>query len=160
MICTKRRLNGEIKRIKKIILDNSYPKNVVHAQIAKKITHFSILKRFIPEKCPVHLEVSWIGKPLTNLKKEIKTVVESGYGSVSTRLVYTSKRLLPVSRKDVLPTTQKSFVIYEYSATVIVGTRANISTTTELFQATCPTMVRTTIDPSLPISTRQIKQTK
>ena len=29
-------------------------------------------------------------------------------------LVFTSKRMPPVARKDVLPTIQKSFVIYEY----------------------------------------------
>ena len=40
--------------------------------------------------------------------------MESCYGSVGTRLVFTSNRMLPVARKDVLPTTQKSSVIYEY----------------------------------------------
>ena len=40
--------------------------------------------------------------------------MESYYGAVITRLVFTSKRVLPVARKDVLPTIQKSFVIYEY----------------------------------------------
>ena len=59
------------------------------------------------------LKVPWIGEPSTNLEKEVKTVVESCYGSVSTRLVFTSKRMLPVARKDVLPAIQKSFVIYE-----------------------------------------------
>ena len=49
IICTKRRLNGEIERIKKILLDNGYPKNVINAQIAKKIAQFSTLKRFGPE---------------------------------------------------------------------------------------------------------------
>ena len=43
-----------------------------------------------------------------------KTAVESCCGSVSTRLVFTSKRMLPVTRKDVLPTTRKSSVIQEY----------------------------------------------
>ena len=52
--------------------------------------------------------------PSTNLEEEVKTAVESCYGSVSTRLVFTSKRMLPVARKDVLPTTHKSSVIYEY----------------------------------------------
>ena len=56
----------------------------------------------------------WIGKPSTNLEKEVKTVVESCYDSVSTCLVFTSKRMLPVACKDVLPAIQKSFVIYEY----------------------------------------------
>ena len=40
--------------------------------------------------------------------------MESCYGSVSTRLVFTSKCMLPVARKDVLPAIQKSSVIYEY----------------------------------------------
>ena len=103
MICTKRRLNEEIERIKKILLDNGYPKNIINTQITKKIAQFSTLKRFGPEKCPVYLRVPWIGKPSTNLEKEVKTAMESCYGSVSTRLVFTSKRMLPVARKDVLP---------------------------------------------------------
>ena len=37
MICTKRRLNGEIERIKKILLGNGYPKKVINAQITEKI---------------------------------------------------------------------------------------------------------------------------
>ena len=36
------------------------------------------------------------------------------YDYVSTCLVFTSKRMLPVARKDVLPAIQKSFVTYEY----------------------------------------------
>ena len=114
MICTKRRLNREIKRIKKILLDNGFPKDVINVQIGKKIAQFSTLKRFDPKKCPVYLKVPWIGKPSTNLEKELKTAVESCCGSVSTRLIFTSKHMLPVARKDVLPTIQKSFVIHEY----------------------------------------------
>ena len=64
MICTKHRLNGEIERpngeierIKKILLYNSYPKNVINAQITKKIAQFSTLKRFGPEKFPLYLRV-------------------------------------------------------------------------------------------------------
>ena len=46
MICAKRRLNGEIERIKKILLDNGYPRNSdlthleTHTQITKKIAVF------------------------------------------------------------------------------------------------------------------------
>ena len=114
MICTKRRLNGEIERIKKILLDNGYSKNVINTQITKKFAQFSTLKQFGPEKCPVYLMVPWIGKPFTNLEKEVKTAVESCYGSVNTRLVFTSKRMLPVARNDALSTIQKKFVLNEY----------------------------------------------
>ena len=40
--------------------------------------------------------------------------MESCNGSVSTHLIFKSKRMLPVACKNVLPTTQKSSIIYEY----------------------------------------------
>ena len=40
MVSIKDRLNGEIEQIKKILLDNGYPRNVTNAQIAKKIAQF------------------------------------------------------------------------------------------------------------------------
>ena len=49
MNCTKRRLNGEIERIKKILLDNGNPENVINAQIANEIAQLTF-KRFGPEK--------------------------------------------------------------------------------------------------------------
>ena len=66
-------------------------------------------------KCPVYLGVLWIGKASIGLDKNVKTAFESCYGSVTTRVVFTSKRMLPVARKDVLPTKLKSSVVYEYS---------------------------------------------
>ena len=72
-------------------------------------------KRFGLEKCPVYLRVPWIGKASIGLDKNVKTAVESCYSSVTTRVVFTSKRMLPVACKDVLPTTLKSSVVYEYS---------------------------------------------
>ena len=97
MICTKRKLKGEIERIKKMLLDNGYPKNVINAQITKEIAQFSTLKRFGPEKYPVYLMVAWIGKPSTNGKRN-----------------QDRRGKLPVARKNVLLTIQKSFVINEY----------------------------------------------
>ena len=41
MICTKRRLNEEIEWMKKILLDNGCPKNVINTKITKKIAQFS-----------------------------------------------------------------------------------------------------------------------
>ena len=72
MICTKRRLNEEIERIKKILLDNGYPRNVINTQIAKKIARFYTLKRFGPEKCPVYLRVLGLVSPPQTWKKKSK----------------------------------------------------------------------------------------
>ena len=110
MIRTKHRLNKEIRHIEELLLHNGYPKNV-SIQIAEKIAHFFIAKRFGPEKCAVYLRVPWIDKLSENLNLEIKTAVKSCYGSVSIRLVFTSKPMLPVDCNDIPPTTQKSFAI-------------------------------------------------
>ena len=69
IIWAKRRLNGEIERVKKILLDNGYAENVVNAHIAKKNAQFSTFKRFGPEKCPVYFRVSWMNKPSTIKKR-------------------------------------------------------------------------------------------
>ena len=115
MICTKSKLNEKIKHTKNILLNNGYPESIIDSNISKKIAQFSRPKRFGPEKCPVYLRVPWMGKASIGLDKNVKMVVESCYGSVTTRVIFTSKRMLPVARKDVLPTMLKSSVIYKYS---------------------------------------------
>ena len=62
----------------------------------------------------MYLWVPCIGKSSPNLEKEDKTALESCFDSVNTRLISMSKCMLPVTRKDVLSTTQKSSVIYGY----------------------------------------------
>ena len=42
-------------------------------------------KRFGPEKFPVYLRVPWIGKASIGLDKNVKTAVESCYGSLPTK---------------------------------------------------------------------------
>ena len=115
MICTKSKLNQKIKHIKNILLDYGFPESIIDSSISKKIAQFSMPKRFGPEKCQVYLRVPWIRKASISLDKNVKMAVESCYGSITTRMVFTFKRMLPVARKDVLPTMLKSSVIYEYS---------------------------------------------
>ena len=72
MICTKSKLNEEIKHIKNILLDNGYPESIIDSNISNKIAQFSMPKRFGPEKCPVYLRVLWIGKASIDLDKNVK----------------------------------------------------------------------------------------
>ena len=96
-------------------MDNGYPESIIDSNISKKIAQFSMPKRFGLEKCPVYLRVPWIGKASIGLDKNVKTAVKSSYGSITIRVVFTSRRMSPVARKGVLPTTLKSSIIYEYS---------------------------------------------
>ena len=56
MTCTKNKLKQEIDFIKKILLDNGYPEDIVLKHITKKTAQFSTAKPFGPEKCPVYLK--------------------------------------------------------------------------------------------------------
>ena len=122
MICTKRRLNEEIERIKKTLLDNGYPKNIINTQITKKIAQFSTLKRFGPEKCPVYLRVPWIDKPSTNLEKKSKPLWKAAMvPSASAWSLRLSACCLWQARMFYLP-FRKVLSYMNTSATVIVGT--------------------------------------
>ena len=55
MICSKHRLNEEMKHIEKLLPNNGCSENVVSTQIATKASHFSTPKRFASEKCHLYL---------------------------------------------------------------------------------------------------------
>ena len=69
--------------------------------ISVRCTKVDIRFVFCFETFPKYLRVSWIGKAFISLDKNVKMAVESCYGFVTTRVVFTSKRMLPVARKDV-----------------------------------------------------------
>ena len=114
MICTKNKLKQEINFIKKILLDNGYPEDIVLKHISKRIAQFSTAKPFRPEKCPVYLRAPWIGSASQQLEHQVKSAVQNCYGAVSPRLIFSSQCMLPAAKKDVLPANQRSMVIYEY----------------------------------------------
>ena len=114
MICTKNKLKQEIDFIKKILLDNGYPEDIVLKHISKKIAKFSTTKPFGPEKCPVHVRAAWIGSASQQVEHQVKTAVQTCYGAVSPHLIFSSQCMLPAAKKHVLPANQRSMVIYEY----------------------------------------------
>ena len=100
--------------IKKILLDNRYPEDIVLQHISKKITRFFTAKPFGPEKRPVNLRAPWIGSASQQLEHQVKSAVQNCYEAVSPHLIFSSQCMLPAAKKDVLPTNQRSVVIYEY----------------------------------------------
>ena len=110
----EKKLKQEIDFIKKILLDNGYPENMVLKYISKKIAQFSTAKPFGSEKCQVHLKALWIGSASQQLEHVIKSSVQNCYGGVPPRLIFSNQCMLPAAKKDVLPATQRSMSIYEY----------------------------------------------
>ena len=115
MICTKNKLKQEIDFIKKILLDNEYPEDIVLKHISTKIAQFSTAKPFGPEKCPVYLRALWIGSASQQLEHQVKSAVQNCYEAVSPHLnFFPGQCMLSAAKKDVLPANQSSMVIYEY----------------------------------------------
>ena len=62
----------------------------------------------------MYLGAPWIGSASQQLEHQIKSVVQNCYGAVSPRLIFSSQCMLTAAKKDMLPVSQKSMVIYEY----------------------------------------------
>ena len=115
MICSKTKLGSELDKIKQLLIENGYPTDVLLSCINQKLVNFAAEKTFGPEKCPVHLKVPWIGNVSSKFENQINKAITSCFYAVKPRVVYTTRVMLPSAKKDSVPTTQKSCVVYEFS---------------------------------------------
>ena len=97
MICSKTKLGPELDKIKQLLIENGYSADVLLSYINQKLATFAAEKPIGPEKCPVYLKLPWIGN------------------AVKPRVVYNTRVMLPSAKKDCVPTTQNSCVVYEFS---------------------------------------------
>ena len=86
MICAKNKLKQEIDFIKKILLDNGYPEDIVLKHTSKKIAQFSIATPFGPETCSVYLRAPWIGSASQQLEHQVKSACTKLLRSIVTAL--------------------------------------------------------------------------
>ena len=68
-----------------------------------------------PEKCPVYLKLPWIGTISSKFENQINKAIRSSFYAVKPHAVYITRVMLPSSKKDSVPTTQKSCAVYEFS---------------------------------------------
>ena len=69
----------------------------------------------LPVKCPVYLKLPWIGNVSSKFENQINKAITSCFYAVKPRVVYSTRAMLPSAKKDSVPTTQKSCVVYEFS---------------------------------------------
>ena len=115
MICSKTKLDSELDTIKQLLIDNGYPEDVLVSCIKEKLANISSEKWFGPEKCPVYLKLPWIGNVSSKFENQINKAITSCFYAVKPRAVYNTRVMLPSAKKDSVPTTQKSCVVYEFS---------------------------------------------
>ena len=115
MICSKTKLGSELDKIKQLLIENGYPADVLLSCINQKVANFAAEKTFGPEKCPVYLKLPWIGNVSSKFENQINKGITSCFYAVKPRVVYSTRAMLPSAKKDSVPTTQKSCVVYEFS---------------------------------------------
>ena len=115
MICSKTKLGSELDRVKQLLIENGYPDDVLISCIKQKLANFAAEKPCGPEKCPVYLKLPWIGNVSSRFENQINKAITSCFYAVKPRVVYNTKVMLPSAKKDSVPTTQKSCVVYEFS---------------------------------------------
>ena len=81
--------------------------------MTKKMNQFRRPK-FGPKKCPVYLHLPWLGNVSMRYEMQIKTAVKRCYFAVEPCIVYTTRQLLPVAKKDVLPAFHQSNIVYQF----------------------------------------------
>ena len=113
-ICSPSKLSQEIDFIRSILYSNGYPENVINSRIKRKIEQFKLPPKEGPEQCPVYLKLPWIGNISTKFENQCKTAVSSCFGAVKLRVAFSTRKMLPTVRKDVVPTKQQSMVVYQY----------------------------------------------
>ena len=115
MICSKTKLDSELGKIKQPLIDNGYPEDVLVSCIKEKLHNISSEKQIGPEKCPDYLKLPWIGNVSSKFENHINKAIKSCFYAVKPRAVYNTRVMLPSAKKDSVPTTQKSCVVYEFS---------------------------------------------
>ena len=108
MICSKSKLDSELEKLTKIILENGYPEDIISVYIKEKIGNFSADVKFGPQKCPIYLKLPWISDSSLSFESQIKQAITNCFFAVKPRVV-------PSIQNLCVPATQKSSVVYEFT---------------------------------------------
>ena len=115
-ICSDSKLDQELVKLKSIFTDNGYPTDILTRLIQRKSCDDCQLQ-FGPKRCPVYLRLPWKGQWSTTVARNISSVVRRAYYAVNVNIVYTSVRAFNL-RKDILPSNQRSNLIYEFECRI------------------------------------------
>ena len=125
-ICSEHLREDEFNNLRRIFEQNGYPRNVINNMIRSVVSLRTRSAGDPSDKLmaqrvaacvktdPVVLRLPWLGRKSHLLCGDITRTVERAYPSVMLRVVFASKAAFPGTAKDVLPTTMKSSVIYNF----------------------------------------------
>ena len=114
MICSSSKLKEELDNIRVLLEANGYPTAVINAVIRKKMSNAHNSPVFGPKKCDVYIKLPWLGEKSERFSHLISKAVLSTYNAVKLCPVFSSNPILPSSQKDILPSQEKSKIIYQF----------------------------------------------
>ena len=118
-ICSKSTLPEELKKLKSIFISNGYPEHVVD-----RVVKATLERAALPEKCSnvnttateyVTIRLPWLGRVSSGFRRDINAAIVKGFSNTQPRVVFTTNKAFSGRAKDVLPTTSKSFIIYQFT---------------------------------------------
>ena len=88
----------------------------IKSTIKRKLQQHNLNPVHTVKKCPVCLRIPWIGNVSMKFEKQITSAVKRCFFSVEPRVVFTTRQLLPATKKDVLPfhSHHQNSVIYQF----------------------------------------------
>ena len=101
--------------IKSTLINNRYPEVLISACFRHKIAGFRADKKIGTQKCLDYRKLSYIDNVSLRFEIQINTAIKKCSTTLSHRLVFSCKKILPSIPKGSVPTKQNSLVVYEYS---------------------------------------------
>ena len=95
MIYSKTTLGSELDKIKKLLIKNGYPIDVLLSCINQKLANYAAEKTFGPEKCTVYLKLPRIGNVSSKFENQINKAITSCFYAVNPHVVYNTRGILP-----------------------------------------------------------------
>ena len=120
-ICSKSTLAQEINNLKTLFAKNGYPTEVVNRTIQMEIDRHeknAITKASNADDTRskfVVLRLPWLGQVSNRYRKQVVDVISDSYPQVQPRVVFTTTPNFNGRAKDVLPTTSRSQIVYEFT---------------------------------------------
>ena len=120
-ICSACTLEQEISELKGLFGKNGYPSRVVNRTIQTMMDrHRTATQTAItphPARPPEYiiLRLPWLGPVSERYRKLTCDLITNSFSQVYPRVVFTSRSAFSGRAKDVIPTSQKSHIVYQYT---------------------------------------------
>ena len=112
-ICSSETLEEELDMLKEIFSKNGYPMEMVK-RIMESVANLPAKAITVRESSIVLVRLPWIGEISKKFKKEVEEIIIKACTTTKPIVSFTTTHAFNPNYKDVLPTTAKSLLVYNY----------------------------------------------